>query len=320
MNTTPSMSPPSAAADASSARLRRSRRMSATQWRSLVLGLLFISPWLVGFLALNLYPFIASLYYSLTQYSIIAQPVWIGLANYQTLFTQDPEFWTSLGNTLYYTVLSVGLGTILAIGMAMLLNMKVRFISVYRTIFYLPSITPIVASSIVWIFLFNPQYGLIDTILQYFNVPTIGWLSDPAWAKPALVIMSLWGIGGAMVIYLASLQDVPQDLLEAASLDGANKMRQFWHVTLPAISPVILFNLITGLIGAFQYFTQAFVMTNGGPADATLFYSLQIYRQAFQFFKMGYASAMAWILFVIVMAATLVIFRTSARWVYYGGK
>ena len=295
-------------------------RLSAARRRSLLLGLLFVSPWLVGFVALNLYPFAASFYYSLTQYSILSQPVWIGLENYQNLFTQDPEFWNSLGNTLYYTVFAVGLGTVLAIGMAMLLNMKVRFVSVYRTIFYLPAITPLVASSIVWIFLFNPQYGLIDAALQAINLPTIGWLSDPLWAKPALVIMSLWGVGGAMVIYLASLQDVPQDQLEAASLDGASKMRQFWHITLPAISPVILFNLITGMIGSFQYFTQAYVMTNGGPGDATVFYSLQIYRQAFQFFKMGYASAMAWILFVIVMVATLLIFRTSARWVYYGGK
>jgi multiple sugar transport system permease protein len=286
----------------------------------LLLALLFISPWIVGFLALDLYPFGASLYYSLTQYSVVAPPVWIGLENYQYLFTQDPEFWTSLENTIYFTVLSVGLGTVMAIGMAMLLNMRVRFLSIYRTIFYLPSITPVVASSIVWLVLFNPQFGLIDAILQYLNLPTIGWLADPAWAKPALVIMSLWGIGGAMVIYLASLQDVPQELLEAAALDGAGKVRQFVHVTLPAISPTILFNVIIGLIGGFQYFTQAYVMTNGGPGDATLFYSLQIYRQAFQFFKMGYASAMAWILFVIVMLATLLIFRSSARWVYYGGK
>jgi multiple sugar transport system permease protein len=307
-------------ADVLGARRRGWFGMSARQRRSLVLGLLFVSPWIVQFLALNLYPFVASLYFSLTQYSIIAQPVWIGLTNYQNLFTEDPEFWTSLGNTLYYTVFAVGLGTLIAIGLAMLLNMKVRLVSVYRTIFYLPSITPVVASSIVWIFLFNPQYGLLDAALEALNLPIIGWLSDPAWAKASLVIMSFWGLGGAMVIYLAGLQDVPVELLEAASLDGAGKIRQFRHITLPAISPVILFNIITGLIGSFQYFTQAYVMTNGGPADATLFYSLQIYRQAFQFFKMGYASAMAWILFVVVMAATLAVFRTSARWVYYGGK
>ena len=293
---------------------------AARQRRSLLVGLLFISPWLVGFLTLSLYPFAASLYYSLTQYSILSSPVFIGLTNYRNLFTQDPDFWNSLGNTLYYTVFAIGLGTVMAIGMAMLLNMKVRLSAVYRVIFYLPSITPLVASAIVWSFLFNPQYGLIDAGLQLMNLPTIGWLSDPAWSKPALVIMSLWSVGTAMIIYLASLQDVPVDLLEAASLDGAGKARQFWHITLPAISPVILFNVVTGMIGSFQYFTQAYVMTNGGPAGSTLFYSLQIYRQAFLFFKMGYASAMAWILFVIVLAATMIIFRSSARWVYYGGR
>ncbi len=311
---------PALAASMAPVRRRGWAGMTRKERRSLWLGLLFVSPWLVQFLTMNLYPFVASFYYSLTQYSIIAQPVWIGLTNYQTLLTDDPNFWNSLGNTVYFTVLSVGLGTLLAIGMAMLLNMKVRMVSLYRTIFYLPSITPVVASSIVWIFLFNPQYGLIDITLEFFNLPAIGWLSDPSWSKASLVIMSLWGLGGAVIIYLAGLQDVPRELIEAASLDGAGKARQFWHITLPAISPVILFNLITGLIGAFQYFTQAFIMTNGGPADSTLFYSLQIYRQAFQYFKMGYASAMAWILFVVVMAATLTVFRTSARWVYYGGR
>jgi multiple sugar transport system permease protein len=314
------MAVPASGASLIGTQRRRWLGMSARQRRSLLLGLLFVSPWLLQFLTLNLYPFAASLYYSFTQYSIIGQPYWIGLTNYRLLFTQDPEFWTSLGNTVYYTVFAVGFGTLIAIGMAMLLNMKVRMVSVYRTIFYLPSITPVVASSIVWIFLFNPQYGLLDAGLEALNLPIIGWLSDPAWAKASLVIMSFWGLGGAMIIYLASLQDVPLELMEAASLDGAGKLRQFWHITIPAISPVILFNVIIGLIGAFQFFTQAYVMTNGGPGDATLFYSLQIYRQAFLYFKMGYASAMAWILFVVVMAATLIVFRTSARWVYYGGK
>ncbi len=299
--------------------MRRSR-MTARTRRDLLKGLLFISPWIIHFLWLNLYPFLASLYFSMTRYTVIAPPKWVGLDNYITLLTDDPRFWTSLYNTVYFTVFSVSLGSIFAIAMAMLLNMKVRGLSVYRTIYYLPSITPLVATAIIWIWLLNPQAGIINHILRTLGLPAPSWLGDPKWAKPALILMSIWGVGGAIVIYLAGLQDVPRELLEAASLDGANWWQQTWHVTLPLLSPVIFFNVVVGLIGSFQYFTQAYVMTLGGPADATLFYSLYLYLSAFQFFKMGYASAMAWILFWVIMACTLLIFRTSARWVYYGGR
>jgi multiple sugar transport system permease protein len=298
----------------------RRRRITPRTRRDLLKGLLFISPWLIHFLWLNLYPFFASAYFSLTRYTVIAPPRWVGLDNYVSLLRDDPRFWTSLYNTVYFTVFSVSLGTIFAIAMAMLLNMRVRGLSVYRTIYYLPSITPLVATAIIWIWLLNPQAGILNHILRTLGLPAPSWLGDPRWAKPSMILMSIWGVGGAIVIYLAGLQDIPRELLEAASLDGANSWQQTWSVRLPLLSPVIFFNVIVGLIGSFQYFTQAYVMTLGGPADATLFYSLYLYLSAFQFFKMGYASAMAWLLFWVIMACTLLIFRTSARWVYYGGR
>lgn len=287
--------------------------------RQLIVGLLFLSPWIVNVLALELYPFLASIYYSLTQYTILRAPVFTGLDNYRMLLS-DPLFWTSLYNTAYYMVLSLTFGTIVAIGFALLLNQRVRGLAGYRTIFYLPSVTPLVALSVVWIWLFNAQYGIINTFLQFLGLAGPGWLSDPAWAKNALVIMSLWGVGNTMVIYLAGLQDIPQELYEAAEIDGAGRLSKVRNVTLPLLSPVILFNVITGMIGAFQYFTQAFVMTAGGPANSTLMYALYLYINAFQFFKMGYASALAWILFVMVMTCTFLIFRFAGRWVHYQGK
>jgi multiple sugar transport system permease protein len=300
--------------------LQQRRAARRRTLRRLAIGLFFISPWLVHFLLLNLYPMAASLYYSLTVYSVLKPPVFIGLENYVDLATNDPRFATALYNTVYYTVGAVGVGTVAAIAMAMLLNMKVRGLSVYRTIFYLPSVTPLVAASIVWLWFLNPQYGVLTTFMRFFGLPTIGWLSDPAWAKPSLILLAIWGVGNAIVIYLAGLQDVPQELYEASEIDGANGWQQIWNITLPMLSPVILFNVIVGMIGSFQVFAQIYILTGGGPADATLMYAYYLYVSAFEFFKMGYASAMAWILFLIVLAATLLIFRSSARWVYYGGE
>jgi multiple sugar transport system permease protein len=288
--------------------------------RRLGLGLFFISPWIAHFLLLNLYPMAASFYYSLTVYSVLKPPVFIGLENYLDLATNDARFAIALYNTVYYTVGAVGVGTVAAIAMAMLLNMKVRGQSIYRTVFYLPSVTPLVAASIVWLWFLNPQYGVLTTMLRFVGLPTIGWLSDPAWAKPSLILLAIWGVGNAIVIYLAGLQDVPQELYEAAQIDGANGWQQIWNITLPMLSPVILFNVIVGMIGSFQVFAQIYILTAGGPADATLMYAYYLYISAFEFFKMGYASAMAWILFLIVLLATLLIFRSSARWVYYGGE
>lgn len=299
--------------------LDRARAQRRRRLKQLMKGLLFISPWIVGFLAFSLYPIAASFYYSLTAYSVLKEPKFIGLGNYSTMFFDDNLFWVSLYNTVYYTVGAVGLGTIAAIGMAMLLNMKVRGQAFYRTIFYLPSITPVVAASIVWLWIFNSQYGMANSVLRFFGIEPIGWLSSPTWSKPSLILMALWGLGGAIVIYLAGLQDVPAELYEAAQIDGANGWQQIRNVTIPLLTPVILFNVVTGLIGAFQYFTQAYIMTNGGPGDTTLMYSLYLYRSAFEFFKMGYGSALAWFLLLVIMACTYVILRTSGEWVYYAG-
>lgn len=289
--------------------------------RGLVVGLLFILPWILGFLAFRIYPFIMSFYYSFTFYPILESPKWIGLGNYRNL-AQDPRFLTSLYNTVYYAVLAVPLATVVGILLAMLLNMKVRGLSLWRTIFYLPSITPVVATAIVWLWMFNPRNGVVNYVLSLVGIRGPGWLGSPQWSKPALILMGLWGVGGAIVIYLAALQDVPRELLEAASLDGAGTTRQIWHVTLPMISPVILFNVITGLIGAFQFFTEVHVMTggSGSPADSTLMMSIYLWQSAFRFFKMGYASAQAWVLFVIIVTFTAILFKISGRLVYYGGR
>jgi multiple sugar transport system permease protein len=287
----------------------------------LMSGLLFISPWLIGFLAFRLYPFFASLYYSFTFYPILKSPQWVGFDNFRNLLS-DARFLTSLWNSSYYAVFAVPLGAIVGILLAMLLNMRVRGLSAFRTIFFLPSITPVVATSIVWLWMFNPRSGIINFILSLVGISGPAWMGDPDWSKPALVLMSLWGLGGAVVIYLAALQDVPRDLLEAADLDGANNGQKIRHVTLPMISPVILFNVITGLIAAFQLFTQVHVMTGGtgSPADSTLMISIYLWQTAFQFFKMGYAAAQAWVLFLIIVFFTMILFRISGRLVYYGGR
>lgn len=301
--------------------MARFRTITRRESKSLITGLLFILPWIIGFLAFRVYPFFASLYYSFTFYPILDTPKWVGLDNYRDLFS-DQRFLTSLYNSTYYAIFAVPLGTIVGIALAMLLNMKVRGLSTFRTIFFLPSITPVVASAIVWLWMFNPRNGIINFVLDLVGIRGPGWLGSPEWAKPALILMSLWSLGGAVVIYLASLQDVPREMLEATDLDGANAAQKIWFVTLPMISPVILFNVITGLIGAFQFFTEVHVMTGGTgkPADSTLMMSIYLWQTAFQFFKFGYASAQAWMLFLIIIAFTVVLFRISGRLVYYGGK
>ncbi len=293
--------------------------------RRLLYGLLFCAPSIVGLLVFMAYPILASLYYSFTRYSVMKPPVWAGATNYQHLL-HDGLFWKSLWNTAYYAIFAVPLGIVVALGLALLLNMKVRGQALYRTFFFVPSIVPLVASAVLWIWLFNPQSGAINALLRPafawlgLGEPP-GWLADPTWSKPAIILWSLWGVGGSMVIFLASLQDVPQELLEAAEVDGARTWHRIRHITIPFISPQILFVLIMGLIGAFQFFTPAYVMTNGtgGPVDSTLLYSLYLFNVAFADFKMGYACALAWILFLLILAFTALIFRTSARHVYYAG-
>ena len=281
-------------------------------------GWLFISPWVVGFLILTLYPFGASLYYSFTNFSIVKSPRWIGLTNYRELFT-DHLFWTSLFNTCYYAAIEIPLSTALAIGLALLLNMKVKGLAVYRTMFYLPSVVPLVAASVIWLWLFNPSFGVVNSVLGYAHIAGPGWLFSATWAKPTFILLGFWGLGAPMVIYLAALQGVPQEMYEVSSLEGASAWQRTRYVTLPMISPAILFNVVLGIVAAFQYFTQAFIITNGGPNNSTLFYSLYLYEQAFTFLHMGYASAMAWMLFVIIVIVTLGLFRSSSRWVYYAG-
>jgi multiple sugar transport system permease protein len=295
-------------------------RMSPNARRDLRNGLLFTSPWLVGLVIFTIYPIIASMYFSFTDYSVLKAPRWVGLANYVELFTGDKLFPTSLVNTLYYAAFALPLGLIGSVLLALMLNKKLTGMSIYRTIFYLPNVVPTVAMSVLWIWLFNPNYGMLNNILTGLGLRGVPWLTSPEWSKPSLILMSVWGLGGSMVIYLAGLQDIPAHLYEAADLDGANSLQKTLHVTLPMLTPTIFFNLVMGLIGVFSYFTQAFVMTNGGPLDSTLFYMLYLYRNAFMYFKMGYASAQAWVLFVIVVSLTLVVFKSSGGWVYYGGS
>ena len=293
---------------------------SAAVRKRRIQGLIFISPWLLGFLAFTLYPFISSIYYSLTSYDVISPPEFIGWENYANMAT-DPLIRKALYNTFYYAIFAIPLSTIWGVCVALMLNLKVRGMTVYRTLFYIPSIVPIVASSMVWLWLLNPQYGIINGLIYlFFKLPGPGWFADPKLAKPSLILMGLWGIGQTALIYLASLQDVPESLCESAELDGASTFQKVINITIPMISPVILFNVIMGLIGTFQYFTQAYIMTAGGPADSTLFYALYLYNSAFRFFKMGYASAMAWLMFLVIFIMTALTFRASSRWVYYGGQ
>lgn len=280
---------------------------------------LFISPWLIGFFIFVAGPMLASLYFSFTEFSGFGSPEWVGLKNYVTLFTDDPLFWKSLWNTFFYTIFSVPLGLIAGYLLAVLLNSKVKYMPLFRTIFYLPSIVPAVASSLLFILIFQPQFGIANAILEFFGLPTSKWLYSEMMAKPTLIIMSLWGVGGGMIIYLAGLQDIPQSLYEAAELDGAGPLQKFFKITIPMTSNVIFFNLIMGIIGSFQIFTQAYIVSDGkgGPNNATLFYVLYLYQNAFQYFKMGYASALAWILFIITVVFTFLVFRYIGRMVYY---
>jgi len=282
-------------------------------------GWFFIAPWIIGFFIFTLGPVVISMGLSFTDYELITAPRWIGPKNYVDLFTNDRRFLLSLYNTAYYVVFSVPLGIIFAFVLSLLLNVKLRGMNFYRTVFYLPAVTSGVAVALLWIWLFNPQFGLINYLLRSIGLPAPGWLSDPLWSKPAFIVMSLWGVGGTAVIFLAGLQGVSRSLYEAAEIDGANTVQRFWNITVPMMTPVIFFNLIMGIIGSFQVFTQAYVMTGGGPQDSTLFYVLYLFRQGFGQLKMGYAAAMAWLLFIIILILTVIQFRMADRWVYYEG-
>jgi multiple sugar transport system permease protein len=278
---------------------------------------LCITPWVIGFILFYLAPILASFYFSLTKWDLLTAPQFIGAANYRKIFSSDPLFWQSLKVTVIYTFAYVPLDLVFGLLIALLMNQRVHAIGLFRTIYYLPSVLSGVAYVVMWMWMFNPEHGLINTLLSYVGIAGPRWLLDPHWALFALIGMSLWGVGRSMVIYLAGLQDIPNELYESAAMEGANGWDKFWSITLPLLTPSILFNLIFGIIMTFQSFTNAFIATNGGPLDSTLFYVLYLYRQAFEYFQMGYASAMAWILFLIVLLCTLIIFFTAGRWVFY---
>jgi multiple sugar transport system permease protein len=295
-----------------------------------VTGLLFISPWLVGFLVFYLYPALASLYYSFTDFRILREPEWIGLQNYQRM-VNDPLFWKALSNTLWLVVVMVPISVAVALGVALLLNVRgILGMSVFRTIFYLPVVVPAVASAVLWIWLLNPKYGLVNAALGVVGIDGPQWFYDASWAKPGLVLMAVWAVGDVIIIYLGALQGVPRDLYDAAEVDGAGVWAKLRNVTIPMISPAILFNLVTGAIGAFQYFTQAYVVSEGtvgrgtgavgGTQNSLLFYGLSIYNQAFRYFQLGYASAMAWVLMLIILATTVLLLWLSRSRVYYAGE
>ena len=281
-------------------------------------GLSFSSPWLVGLSAFLLYPLAAAFYYSLCDYSVLLPPVFVGFDNYIELL-HDKLFWKSLYNTSFFALGAVGLSIVTALTLALLLNSKVKGVSAYRTAFFLPSLMPLVAGSMLWQTMYSGQGGIINTVLAKVGVTGPAWLADPAWAKIAIIFMAVWGAGNSMVIFLAGLQDVPTALYEASIIDGAGFWQRLLHVTLPMISPVIYFNLVMGIIAGFQAFAQALIMTSatGAPEQATLFYVLQLYNVGFMDLRMGYASAMAWVLFLIILALTFTATRLSKRWVHY---
>ena len=281
-------------------------------------GYLFIAPWLVGFLIFVAFPFVSSIYLSFTRYDVVSNPVWVGTANYKELLTNDPLFWKSLWITVKYAIVAVPVGVAASVGLALLLNLDIKGISIYRTLFYIPSIVPAVATSVLFVWILNPEIGLVNGILRLVGIEGPAWLQDTRWSFWSLVFMSLWGIGGSMVIYLAGLKDIPVHLYEAAMIDGANAFQRTRHITIPMLTPVIFFNLVMGTIHAFQYFTQAYIMTKGGPEDSTLFYALYLFNRAWRYLDMGYASAMAWLLFIVTISATAVIFRSHRKWVHYG--
>ncbi len=282
-------------------------------------GWIAISPWVIGFLIFTLGPLIASLYFSFTSYNVLQPARWIGLDNYRTLLTDDPLLPKALRNTLVYAALYVPLHVITALGVALLLNEARQMRGFFRTIFYLPSITPAVATAYLWIWILNPNAGLVNRTLRALSLPAPAWTVDPFWTKPTIVISQLWLLGGAMIIFLAGLKGIPTDLYEAAKLDGAGSWRRFRDVTLPMLSGVTFFVATISTISSPNVFTQGYVMfdKNGGPENSALFVVMYLFKRGFEYFQMGYASAIAWLLFLVIVAITVVQFRLSKRWVYY---
>lgn len=278
---------------------------------------IMVLPWVVGFLLFIAYPMARSFYLAFTRYNLKTEPEWIGLDNFVEMFTNDDKFWQSFKVTTLYVLGSVPAGTLFALVVAMVLAQALRGVNFWRTIYFMPTMVSGVAVAVMWTYLLNPEYGLANQLLDMINVKGPGWIASQTWALPSLILMSWWSIGGQMVIYLAGLKGIPQALYEAAEIDGAGEWAKFRYVTIPMLSPTIFFNLVLGLIGAFQIFEGPLVLTEGGPNNATLTYVLNLYNEAFRFIHFGYASAMAWFLFAVIMGMTLLVIRSSAIWVYY---
>lgn len=301
-------------------RSAKRRKLSRLAQREELVGYLMAGPWLLGMLWLIFGPFGAAAYLSFTDYDILTRPGWIGLENFDKMLTEDPLFWKSLSVTTIYAVVSIPLQIALGLFLAILLNTNIKGLAWLRTVYYLPAVLSGVAVSFLWIWVFSADWGILNYLLSLIGIDGPNWLTSEDWALTALIVMSLWGVGAGLVIYLAGLQGIPTELYEAAKIDGAARLRSFYHITLPMVSPVILFQLIMGIISALQVFTQGYVMTQGGPNNATLFFILHLYRNAFRFLNMGYASALAWALFVYILALTLVVLRSSNAWVFYSGE
>jgi len=293
------------------------QRMSRRERREAFEGYLSVSPWLIGFLIFTLGPILASIYYGFTQWSITTPPQWVGLQNYIHMFTGDPLFWQALKVTGNFVLLSLPLKLVVGLALSLLLNLKIRGMNFYRTVFYVPAVISGVAVSLMWMWLLQPDTGVINTLLDLIGIEGPKWFWDPNWALPSVALMSVWSVGGSAIIYLAGLQNIPPSLYEAAEIDGANAWKRFWKITIPLLTPALFFQLIVEMIESFKVFTQAFVITQGGPLKATYFYLYYFYEEAFQNFNMGYASALALVLMAIIMAATIFLNYTSKHWVYY---
>ena len=294
--------------------------MSRQRRNEALWGILCVAPAVLGFLIWQLGPIVASLLIAFTDWNIAGSPNWIGIGNFQQMFTQDALFWKSLRVTAIYTLGSVPLSIVFAFFLAVLLNQKIKGLPIFRTIFYLPAIVPVIASSILWLWLFNPDFGLLNAAADLLRLPRSQWIYGEGSVIPSLILMSLWAVGPMMIIFLAGLQGVPRQLYEAVDVNGGNALHKLWHITVPMVTPTILFNLVLSIIGTMQTFTQAYIMTQGGPNNTSLFYVLYLYRKAFQESDMGYASALAWVLFIIIAVLSFFVLRTSNRSVYYEGS
>ena len=302
-------------------KLKRDPADQPNSWRTDNLpawGLFFVAPWIIGFVAFTVYPFFASLYYSFTNFNIInLTPRWIGLDNYVELFTADPLFWTSISNSIRYAALLLVFATVFDIFIAYLLSQDVKFLSIYRTIFFFPVLVPVVAASLTWIWILNPRFGLMNGLLDLIGIKGPNWLASPNTAMYALIFIGVWGSGRQVIVYLSGFNDIPRQLYEAADIDGASGLQKFWRITLPLLSPQIFFNVVTLIIFSLQSFSEVYIMTQGGPANSTLLYAVNLYNRAFRDYAMGYASALAWIMFLLILALTLLIFKfLSGRVIY----